>query len=214
MPNRNSILFNYDYAADFIRRRPSLRSRHKSSLTTVATLRSVNHTKKYFLRKTKRIIFTPIKKVVKTIDYQQQHGSHGNDVNTSHGNDINNAPRTQPIPTTSTSSKSSTASDDDNHSNSSSSSYSTLRRYSKAMNPVNIVSVIITKKKHDKIVAPHTKLSHPSQEEVEKREAERLKNVDEKTGKPKEGGSAARAQTGATTTLDEVRPTSKRVYQQ
>nr|CAG8460308.1 15519_t:CDS:2 [Entrophospora candida] len=163
MPNRNSILFNYDYAADFIRRRPSLRSRHKSSLTTVATLRSVNHTKKYFLRKTKRIIFTPIKKVVKTIDYQQQHGSHGNDVNTT--------------------------SDDDNHSNSSSSSYSTLRRYSKAMNPVNI-------------------------KEVEKREAERLKNVDEKTGKPKEGGSAARAQTGATTMLDEVRPTSKRVYQQ
>ncbi|CAJ0642706.1 5828_t:CDS:2 [Entrophospora sp. SA101] len=124
MPNRNSILFNYDYAADFIRRRPSLRSRHKSSLNTVATLRSVNHTKKYFLRKTKRIIFTPIKKVVKTIDYQQQHGSHGNDVNTT--------------------------SDDDNHSNSSSSSYSTLRRYSKAMNPVNIVSVIITKRKRRK----------------------------------------------------------------
>jgi len=157
MPNRNSILFNYDYAADFIRRRPSLRSRHKSSLNTVATLRSVNHTKKYFLRKTKRIIFTPIKKVVKTIDYQQHDGSHGNDVNTSRGNGMinnnninNNAPRTQPIPTTSTSSKSSTASDDDNHSNTSSSSYSTLRRYSKAMNPVNIVSVIITKRKRRK----------------------------------------------------------------
>jgi len=158
MPNRNSILFNYDYAADFIRRRPSLRSRHKSSLNTVATLRSVNHTKKYFLRKTKRIIFTPIKKVVKTIEYQQQPENHGNDVNTGRGNDMinnnkinNNAPRRRPIPTTSTSTKSPTAaSDDDNHSNSSSSSSSTLRRYSKAMNPVNIVNVIITKKKRRK----------------------------------------------------------------
>ena len=41
--------------------------------------------------------------------------------------------------------------------------------------------------KGDEIVPHDTKLPHPTQEEVEKREAERLKNVDEKTGKPKEG---------------------------
>ena len=38
--------------------------------------------------------------------------------------------------------------------------------------------------KGDEIVPHDTKLPHPTQEEVEKREAERLKNVDEKTGKP------------------------------
>ncbi|CAB4405570.1 unnamed protein product [Rhizophagus irregularis] len=47
--------------------------------------------------------------------------------------------------------------------------------------------------KDNKIIPHDTKYEKPSLEEVEKREEERLKNKNEE-GKPKEGGSAGRAQ--------------------
>ncbi|CAG8621964.1 7167_t:CDS:2 [Ambispora gerdemannii] len=53
----------------------------------------------------------------------------------------------------------------------------------------------------DKQVPKTTEIPRPSLEEVEKREAERLKDRDEQ-GKPKEGGSAGRVLIGAHTTAD------------
>ncbi|RHZ44692.1 hypothetical protein Glove_712g10 [Diversispora epigaea] len=56
----------------------------------------------------------------------------------------------------------------------------------------------------DKIVPRDTKLPKPTPEEVEKREAERLKD------KNKRGGSAGKVQTGAETVEDEMFGTSVR----
>ncbi|KAG9294372.1 hypothetical protein G9A89_001877 [Geosiphon pyriformis] len=56
----------------------------------------------------------------------------------------------------------------------------------------------------DKEVSRDTEIPHPSPQEVEKLEAQRFANKNEK-GKPKEGGSAGRLQTGAHKTTDEER---------
>ncbi|CAG8499833.1 2027_t:CDS:2 [Diversispora eburnea] len=61
----------------------------------------------------------------------------------------------------------------------------------------------------DKIEPRDTKLPKPTPEEVEKREAERLRDMNEQ-GKPKQGGSAGRVQTGAETVEDEMLGTSVR----
>ncbi|CAI2163570.1 9027_t:CDS:2 [Funneliformis geosporum] len=63
--------------------------------------------------------------------------------------------------------------------------------------------------KDNKIIPSETPLQKPSLEEVEKKEAERLKNTNEEN-KPKEGGSAGRVLIGAKTVNDVMNPSPRR----
>ncbi|GBC43523.1 hypothetical protein RIR_jg25619.t1 [Rhizophagus irregularis DAOM 181602=DAOM 197198] len=68
--------------------------------------------------------------------------------------------------------------------------------------------------KDNKIIPHDTKYEKPSLEKVEKREEERLKNKNEE-GKPKEGGSAGRAQVNIShvTDLNPKPPNYKMKYE-